>query len=95
MPLCRVEVEQATEEDLVELMEIKKRNLGQVQCHFLLNLYVHSRCIICFFLITLQVFHTDALSDVDNTSQSLLLFSGNREVHALYDFLLNYRYSDD
>ncbi|CAD5176421.1 unnamed protein product [Musa acuminata subsp. malaccensis] len=29
MPLCHAEVEQATEDDLVELMEIEKRNLGQ------------------------------------------------------------------
>ncbi|URD97052.1 downstream neighbor of Son [Musa troglodytarum] len=29
MPLCHAEVEQAAEDDLVELMEIEKRNLGQ------------------------------------------------------------------
>ncbi|XP_020091412.1 protein downstream neighbor of Son isoform X1 [Ananas comosus] len=29
MPLCRAEVEQASEDDLVELSEIEKRNLGQ------------------------------------------------------------------
>ncbi|THU74874.1 hypothetical protein C4D60_Mb04t38000 [Musa balbisiana] len=67
MPLCHAEVEQATEDDLVELMEIEKRNLG-------------------------QAFHLESLSDVDNTPQSLLLFSGNKQVHALYDFLLNYRF---
>ncbi|RZR71163.1 hypothetical protein BHM03_00003930 [Ensete ventricosum] len=67
MPLCHAEVEQATEDDLVELMEIEKRNLG-------------------------QTFHLESLSDVDNTPQSLLSFSGNKQVHALYDFLLNYRF---
>ncbi|RVW11954.1 hypothetical protein CK203_091837 [Vitis vinifera] len=51
MPLCRSKVEQVTTEDLVELSEIEKRNLGQ----------------------------------------SLLSFSGNKNVHALYDFMLNYR----
>ncbi|KAG2725372.1 hypothetical protein I3760_01G062300 [Carya illinoinensis] len=30
-------------------------------------------------------------SDIDNSSQSLLVFSGNKSVHGLYDFLLNYR----
>ncbi|XP_064962945.1 uncharacterized protein LOC103974649 isoform X2 [Musa acuminata AAA Group] len=67
MPLCHAEVEQATEDDLVELMEIEKRNLG-------------------------QAFHLESLSDVDNTPQSVLSFSGNKQVHALYDFLLNYRF---
>ena len=30
MPLCNTEVEQATEDDLIELSEIQRRNLGQV-----------------------------------------------------------------
>ncbi|WCJ34137.1 Protein downstream neighbor of Son [Euphorbia peplus] len=34
-----------------------------------------------------------SLFDVDSTPQSLLQFCGNRNVHALYDFLLNYRSS--
>ncbi|CAA0818777.1 Unknown protein [Striga hermonthica] len=34
----------------------------------------------------------ESLIGVDNTSQSLLMFTGNKNVHALYDFLLNYRY---
>ncbi|KAL2953863.1 hypothetical protein AAZX31_19G189600 [Glycine max] len=33
-----------------------------------------------------------SLSDVDNSPESLLVFSGNNNVHALYDFLLNYRF---
>ncbi|CAM0147279.1 unnamed protein product [Urochloa decumbens] len=66
MPLCNTEVEQATEDDLIELSEIQKRNLG-------------------------QALHIDALSDVDNTTQSLLMFSGRESVHGLYDVLLNYK----
>ncbi|PUZ67963.1 hypothetical protein GQ55_3G476600 [Panicum hallii var. hallii] len=68
MPLCNTEVEQATEDDLIELSEIQRRNLGQ-----------------------LQALHLDALSDVDNTTQSLLAFTGNESVHGLYDILLNYK----
>jgi protein downstream neighbor of Son len=30
MPLCISEVEQATEDDLIELSEIERRNVGQV-----------------------------------------------------------------
>ncbi|XP_006664217.1 uncharacterized protein LOC102705772 isoform X2 [Oryza brachyantha] len=66
MPLCNTEVEQVTEDDLIELSEIQKRNLG-------------------------QTLHIDAMSDVDNTTQSLLSFTGNKSVHGLYDFLLNYK----
>ncbi|XP_068650672.1 uncharacterized protein [Aristolochia californica] len=33
----------------------------------------------------------DSISNVDNSSQSLLAFIGNDSVHGLYDFLLNYR----
>lgn len=66
MPLCRSKVEQVTTEDLVELSEIEKHNLGQTR-------------------------RSSSLSDIDNTSQSLLAFSDNKSVHALYDFLLNYR----
>jgi hypothetical protein len=39
----------------------------------------------------LQALHLDALSDVDNTTQSLLAFTGNESVHGLYDILLNYK----
>ncbi|MBA0625047.1 hypothetical protein Godav_010299 [Gossypium davidsonii] len=66
MPLCRSQVEQVTTEDLVELSEIEKRNLGQTR-------------------------RMNSFSDVDSTPQSLLAFSGNRNVHGLYDILLNYR----
>ncbi|EEE53637.1 hypothetical protein OsJ_36915 [Oryza sativa Japonica Group] len=66
MPLCNTEVEQVTEDDLIELSEIQKRNLG-------------------------QALHIDAMSEVDNTTQSLLSFVGNKSVHGLYDFLLNYK----
>ncbi|KAJ1266483.1 hypothetical protein BS78_08G154200 [Paspalum vaginatum] len=66
MPLCNTEVEQANEDDLLELSEIQRRNLG-------------------------QALHLDALSDVDNTTQSLLSFTGNESVHGLYDVLLNYK----
>ncbi|TYI32646.1 hypothetical protein ES332_A04G078700v1 [Gossypium tomentosum] len=66
MPLCRSQVEQVTTEDLVELSEIEKRNLGPTR-------------------------RMNSFSDVDNTPQSLLAFSGNQNVHGLYDILLNYR----
>ncbi|KAJ9181255.1 hypothetical protein P3X46_009403 [Hevea brasiliensis] len=68
MPLCHSKVELASTEDLVELSEIEKQNLGQTR-------------------------RLTSLSDVDNSPQSLLAFCGNKNVHALYDFLLNYRYS--
>ncbi|XP_065857624.1 uncharacterized protein [Euphorbia lathyris] len=68
MPLCHSQVEQATTEDLVELSEIEKQNLGQTR-------------------------RPTSLSDVDSSTQSLLAFCGNKNVHALYDFLLNYRSS--
>ncbi|XVE96225.1 hypothetical protein REPUB_Repub02eG0203400 [Reevesia pubescens] len=66
MPLCRSQVEQVTTEDLVELSEIEKHNLGQTR-------------------------RMNSFSDVDNTPQSLLAFSGNQNVHGLYEILLNYR----
>ncbi|KAG4916555.1 hypothetical protein JHK87_054112 [Glycine soja] len=67
MPLCHSKVEQVSTEDLVELSEIEKQNLGQTR-------------------------RLRSLSDVDNSPESLLVFSGNNNVHALYDFLLNYRF---
>ncbi|XP_028784777.1 uncharacterized protein LOC114740738 isoform X2 [Neltuma alba] len=66
MPLCHSKVEQIATEDLVELSEIEKHNLGQTR-------------------------RMRSFSDVDNTPQSLLVFSGNINVHGLYDLLLNYR----
>ncbi|KAI3443343.1 hypothetical protein Pfo_000008 [Paulownia fortunei] len=66
MPLCRSKVEEVTAEDLVELSEIEKHNLGQTRA-------------------------MESMTGVDNTPQSLLMFTGNKNVHALYDFLLNYR----
>ncbi|GMY14383.1 protein downstream neighbor of son homolog isoform X1 [Fagus crenata] len=66
MPLCHSKEEQVTTEDLVELSEIEKHNLGQTR-------------------------RLSSLSDIDSSSQSLLVFSGNKNVHGLYDFLLNYR----
>ncbi|XWS43307.1 hypothetical protein CRYUN_Cryun16bG0091700 [Craigia yunnanensis] len=66
MPLCHSQVEQVTTEDLIELSEIEKHNLGQTR-------------------------HMNSFSDVDNTPQSLLAFSGNQNVHGLYEILLNYR----
>ncbi|KAM3271578.1 hypothetical protein ACQJBY_042025 [Aegilops geniculata] len=66
MPLCKAEVEQATEDDLIEFSKIRTLNLG-------------------------QTLHIDALSEVDNTMQSLLSFTGNKSVHGLYDVLLNYK----
>ncbi|KAI4991179.1 hypothetical protein ZWY2020_039550 [Hordeum vulgare] len=39
-----------------------------------------------------QTLHVDALSEVDNTTQSLLSFTRNKSVHGLYDVLLNYKY---
>ncbi|KAF7851982.1 hypothetical protein BT93_L1678 [Corymbia citriodora subsp. variegata] len=66
MPLCHSKVEQLATEDLVELSEIEKHNLGQTR-------------------------RPSSSSDIDNTPQSLLAFSGNKDVHGLYDLLLNYR----
>ncbi|KAK6131621.1 hypothetical protein DH2020_034635 [Rehmannia glutinosa] len=66
MPLCRSKVEEVTAEDLVELSQIEKHNLGQTRA-------------------------MESMIGVDNTPQSLLMFTGNKNVHALYDFLLNYR----
>lgn len=67
MPLCQSKIEQTTTEDLVELSEMEKNNLGQIR-------------------------RQASMSDVDNTTQSLLAFSGNENVHGLYDFLLNSRF---
>ncbi|KAM7261646.1 hypothetical protein ACFE04_020723 [Oxalis oulophora] len=67
MPLCHSKLEQVTTEDLVELSEMEKHNLGQTRRL------------------------SSSSSDVDNTPQSLLAFSGNSSVHGLFDFLLNYR----
>ncbi|XP_047313161.1 protein downstream neighbor of Son-like isoform X2 [Impatiens glandulifera] len=67
MPLCRSKVDEATTEDLVELSEMEKHNLGQIR----------------WFKST---------SDVDNSEQSVLAFTGNKNVHGLFDFLLNYRH---
>ncbi|KAK7337349.1 hypothetical protein VNO77_17916 [Canavalia gladiata] len=66
MPLCHSKVEQVATEDLVELSEIEKQNLGQTR-------------------------RLRSFSDVDNSPESLLAFSGNSNVHGLYDLLLNYR----
>ncbi|KAK4480884.1 hypothetical protein RD792_011736 [Penstemon davidsonii] len=66
MPLCHSKVEEVTAEDLVELSEIAKHNLGQTRA-------------------------TETLTGVDNSPQSLLMFTGNKNIHGLYDFLLNYR----
>lgn len=102
MPLCCVEVEQAAEDDLVELSEIERRNLGQVLA-YILNSIFHIIGLISFMfsflykswilMITslLQTFQLDSMTDVDNSPQSLLAFVGNESVHGLYDFLLNYR----
>ncbi|XP_050227441.1 uncharacterized protein LOC126677049 isoform X2 [Mercurialis annua] len=68
MPLCQSKEEQATTEDLVELSEIEKQNLGQTR-------------------------RWTSVSDIDNIPESLLAFYGDKNVHALYDFLLNYRSS--
>ncbi|MBA0793387.1 hypothetical protein Gohar_017797 [Gossypium harknessii] len=66
MPLCHSYVEHVTTEDLLELSEIEKHNLGQTR-------------------------RMNSFSDVDNTPQSLLAFSGKENVHGLYEILLNYR----
>lgn len=66
MPLCRSKEEQVTTEDLVELSEIEKQNLGQTR-------------------------RSRSFSDVDNSPESLLVFSGSNNVHGLFDLLLNYR----
>ncbi|KAI4300615.1 hypothetical protein L6164_033971 [Bauhinia variegata] len=66
MPLCHSKVEHVNTEDLVELSEIEKHNLGQTR-------------------------RLNSFSDVDNSPESLLVFSDNKNVHGLYDLLLNYR----
>ncbi|KAG8376834.1 hypothetical protein BUALT_Bualt09G0105100 [Buddleja alternifolia] len=66
MPLCYSKVEEVTAEDLVELSEIQKHNLGQARA-------------------------IETMTSIDNSPQSLLMFTGNKNVHALYDLLLNYR----
>ncbi|KAI4310634.1 hypothetical protein MLD38_035598 [Melastoma candidum] len=66
MPLCQRKVEQVASEDLVELSEIEKHNLGQTR-------------------------RPSVLSGIDHSPQSLLVISGTRDVHGLYDVLLNYR----
>ncbi|GAB4834119.1 hypothetical protein Ancab_032381 [Ancistrocladus abbreviatus] len=38
-----------------------------------------------------QTKRLSTMSEVDNTPQSLLAFNGNKSVHGLYDFLLNYK----
>lgn len=38
-----------------------------------------------------QAYHQDSVSGIDNSPESLLAFTGNNNVHGLYDFLLNYR----
>jgi hypothetical protein len=40
MPLCNTEVEQVTEDDLIELSEIQRRNLGQVLVSFQFSLFL-------------------------------------------------------
>ncbi|XP_055818953.1 uncharacterized protein LOC129887759 isoform X2 [Solanum dulcamara] len=67
MPLCHSKLEELSTEELVELSEIEKQNMGQTR-------------------------RRSAMSDVDNRPDSLLEFTGNKNVHSLYDFLLNYRY---
>ncbi|XP_047318863.1 protein downstream neighbor of Son-like isoform X2 [Impatiens glandulifera] len=67
MPLCRSKVVEVAAEDLVELSEMEKHNVGQIR-------------------------RLNSTSGVDNSEQSLLAFIGNNNVHALYDFLLNYRH---
>ena len=42
MPLCHSKVEQVATEDLVELSEIEKQNLGQVCIYMLLIQYLFS-----------------------------------------------------
>lgn len=39
-----------------------------------------------------QIRRRSAMSDVDNRPDSLLAFTENKNVHSLYDFILNYRY---
>lgn len=50
MPLCCVEVEQTTEDDLVELSEIEKQNLGQVLIYHRWSIFI------ILFLVLVIVF---------------------------------------
>ncbi|OIW11398.1 hypothetical protein TanjilG_10716 [Lupinus angustifolius] len=58
MPLCHSKVEQVTTEDLAELSEIEKQNLGQTR-------------------------RLRSFSDVDNSPESLLVFSGNDNIKCM------------
>ncbi|XP_075475192.1 uncharacterized protein LOC142505934 [Primulina tabacum] len=67
MPLCHSKLEEADAEDLVELSDIEKYNIGQARA-------------------------METMTGIDNSPQSLLMLTGNTSVHALYDFLLKYRF---
>ena len=58
--------------------------------------------ILCYIFLSSLLYSSDlskilqskrkiSVSDVDNSPESLLAFTGNKNVHGLYDFLLNYR----
>ncbi|RZC19652.1 hypothetical protein D0Y65_006467 [Glycine soja] len=71
-----------------------------VFCEFVYQLipvlFFCSLCIIyinwCLLFEITQTWRLRSFSNVDNSPASLLAFSGNNNVHALYDFLLNYRF---
>lgn len=40
----------------------------------------------------MQTVRLNSSPDIDSTPDSLLVFNDNKDVHGLYDILLNYRY---
>lgn len=53
---------------------------------------IYMVCIdLCFSFGTMQTRRSRSFSDVDNSPESLLVFSGSNNVHGLFDLLLNYR----
>ena len=68
---------------------IMKTSLVTEACLLLLMFFVIYYSLV--ILISIQTRRLGSISDVDNSPQSLLSFSGNKNVHALYDFMLNYR----
>lgn len=43
-------------------------------------------------MLLFQALRPSSLTNIDNSPQSLLAITGNKNVHGLYDILLNHRY---
>nr|GEW42896.1 hypothetical protein [Tanacetum cinerariifolium] len=95
MPLCRSKLEQDTAEDLIELSEIERQcgnGMRPTICSILCYIFLSSLFYSSNLSEILQSKRKISASDVDNSPESLLAFTGNKNVHGLYDFLLNYRF---